>query len=73
MIKVICKDGIEPVKGQYPCIKATKGGRIVLFTAPTIGYELRNREKSTSFHWSNCWVEEDFQLYTGTVELSNEI
>lgn len=74
MIKVNCKDGIELVKEEYPCLK--KSGhyaRIVLFTAPKRGYELAGGKLITKFHYSESWAEEDFRLYTGTVELSNEL
>ena len=73
MIKVNCKGGIEPVREQYPCLKITKKGRIVLFTAPGVGCELEGGENSTRFHYCDVWIKEDFQLYTGTIELSNEV
>ena len=41
MIKVNCKDGSEPVKEEYPCLKISKSKRIVAFTARQTGYELQ--------------------------------
>ena len=74
MIKVNCKDGIEPVKEEYPCLKrAAYSGRIVLFTAPKTGYELHGGDLIHNFHDSQTWEEEGFQLYTGPLELSNEL
>ena len=74
MIKVNCKDGIESVKEEYPYLKkGTAGGRIVLFTAPGTGYELHGGRRSTHFHSCNSWLEAEFRLYPGTVELSNEL
>ena len=73
MIKVNCKDGIEPVKKEYPCLKKSQNGRIVLFTDRGRGFELEGGRMTTDFHFSITWIEEDFELYTGTVELSNEL
>ena len=74
MIKVNCKDGIEPVKEEYPCLKkSTYYGRIVLFTASRTGSELEGGKLPTKFNYSTAWAEEDFKPYTGTVELSNEL
>ena len=74
MIKVNCKDGSEPLEEKYPCLKkSVHFGNIVLFTAPGIGYELDGGRCSTDFHYSHSWIEEDFRLYTGTIELSNEL
>ena len=74
MIKVTCKDSTEPVKSEYPCLKVSRYyKRIVLFTAPKTGYELEGGKFTTRFHHSECWEEGDFQPYTGTIELSNEL
>ena len=74
MIKVNCKDGIESVKSEYSCLKkAIDGGRIVLFTAPGTGYELDGGRRPTHFHSCNSWLEKEFRLYPGTIELSNEL
>ena len=75
MIKVNCKDGIDPVKEEYPYLKKSVNGRIVAFTAPNIGYELKGILGSivTPFYHSQRWREESYKPYTGTVELSNEL
>ena len=74
MIKVNCKDGSESVKEEYPCLKkARASGRIILFTAPRTGSELQGGYSLTTFQHATGWIEEDFQLYTGTIELSNEL
>ena len=75
MIKVNCKDGSEPVKETYPCLKKSVGfERIVLFVGLKTGYELiAGLDRETDFHYSESWAEEGFELYTGTVELSNEL
>ena len=71
MIKVNCKDSNEPVKEKYPCLKRSINyGRIVLFSGPEIGYELKG---PTAFCYAETWAEKDFKLYTGTIELSNEL
>ena len=74
MIKVNCTAGIERVEEEYPCLKkAVNLGRIVLFTAPKTGFELDGGGLQTNFHHSESWAEESFQLYPGTVELSNAL
>ena len=74
MIKINCKAGIEPVKIEYPCLKKSAHyGRIVLFIARNTGWELDGGSLRSDFRYSETWVEEDFQLYTGTIELSNEL
>lgn len=72
MIKVTCKDRSDPEKPTYPCLKITEKKRIVLFTGPKTGYELNGGPDSTwLFYHSERWVEDNFLLYNGVVELSN--
>ena len=75
MIKVTCKNGIEPVKEEYPCLKKSVGfERIVLFVGPKRGFELvAGLDRRSDFHYSESWAEEGFESCTGTVELSNEL
>ena len=75
MIKVNCKDGSEPVKEEYPCLKISKSKRIVAFTARQTGYELQGipGDRATFLYYSDCWNEALYKPYPGTVELSNEL
>ena len=75
MIEVNCKDGIELVKEEYPCLKKAYSGRIIAFTAPNTGYELKGILGDTApfLYYSEDWSEEVYKPYTGTVELSNEL
>lgn len=75
MIKVNCKNGIEPVKEEYPCLKTLIQGRIVLFTAPKTGYVLKGipGDVTPLLYYSDCWCEDIYEPYTGIVELSNEL
>jgi len=75
MIKLICKDRTEPVKEEYPCLKISDFHRIVAFTGPRSGYELRPipGDDGTLFYYSDKWSEEMYKSYNGTVEFSNDL
>ena len=84
MIKVkFNMDDVKKKKDEYPCIKIDNvSGRIVLFTAPRKGYEIRcdtikmihwpGLELSDFMKFSEHWRESDYELYSGKIELSNE-
>ncbi len=74
MIKVIRKDVVAKTKNDYPCLKRSELERIVLFIAPRTGYELVGGETPYGFFcYSDDWREDVYELYEGTVELSNDI
>lgn len=56
---------------SYPCIKISKEGRIVLFTAPKSGTLLSGANYKPG-EVSGSWCEEDFSLFEGRITLSNE-
>ena len=60
---------------KYPCLKITKNKKsIVLFINLNTGYELHdegNKKCELLYLYSNSWLEEDFELFDGKIELSN--
>jgi hypothetical protein len=59
---------------SYPCIKISnrvKKGMIVLFTKPAEGYVLVDDVLPFSY-FSKMWAEDHFEIYNGTIELTNE-
>lgn len=71
-----CKDEIEKLgqeikkleKEEYPIVKITLEGLIVLFTAPKTGIKINGIRwpMGVGIGWS--WVEKDFKPFTGTIE-----
>lgn len=52
---------------DYPCLKSSGEGRIVLFTGPSTG-TIVNRDR---FEYSRDWEEALFEPFVGKVTLSN--
>lgn len=61
---------------KYPCLKVTTlcddSSLIVLFTSKNTGIVLKTDDiRYTLGQFDNTWLEENFTLYQGTLEISN--
>ena len=71
MINVKCKDDNPKNKSIYPCIKISRiTGEVVLFSDKRVGHVLKS-EVLPPMHFSQFWKMDDFEKYTGTIELRN--
>jgi len=73
-MKVVEKINGTAKESEYPCLKIYKDGLVVLFTGWRKGYVLKsiNTESYSIGYYSDSWYEEGFNLYSGTLEISNE-
>lgn len=56
---------------EYPCLKKANDGRIVLFCAPKMGAVVHIENTGYLGHQSECWNEDNFTLWHGSVTLEN--
>ena len=56
---------------EYPCLKISEAGLIVLFTAKDEGVVLKTNGLGYTDGEYRCFTENSFTLYVGTLELSN--
>ena len=69
-LKVKC-NGAECT--QYPCLKSSAGGRVILFIRPKTGIELVDEYGTIGdATFSNDWIENEYVRYNGTIEISNK-
>lgn len=74
MVKSVIKDSCEVKGDEYPIIKATSSGLVVLFITEKTGVVIKTSDLSTYLigAFSDDWAEEEcFKPFTGTIELSN--
>lgn len=57
----------------YPCLKQLKNekGLVILFTQCGAGFVLRPARGYSIGEYETGWSEENFELYNGTLEISN--
>lgn len=71
MKSIVNKTEVEQVD-EYPCLKISNKGNIVLF----IGREAGTCIHTAAFHevgeYRGNWEESNFELFNGTVSLSND-
>ena len=59
-------------KSEYPCLKTSDEGTVVLFKSPRRGMVVYSSEIYRIGETSDNWLEHpNFKLFTGTIELSN--
>ncbi len=73
MINVVVKKDHVTDKSDYPCLKIANTGRIVLFTGIKTGYQLVGDDYYGFLYYATDWCEGEFEPYTGTLELSNNM
>ena len=64
---------VEP-KSEYPCLKISESGNIVLFTSSKTGTVIQS-DKSNYYQvgkYSTDWAERNFTPFHGTITLSND-
>ncbi len=64
---------VEP-KSEYPCLKVSQDGSIVLFKSHKVGVVVWSIDvRATPIgYYSDNWFESTFTPFTGTITLSND-
>tara|TARA_R110000796_G_scaffold240507_1_gene361613 strand:+ start:247 stop:468 length:222 start_codon:yes stop_codon:yes gene_type:complete len=60
---------------EYPCLKVSKKGEIVLFTSPTVGMLLvadRGCYASNVGYYCTSWYDREFEIFNGKIVLTND-
>ena len=72
-MKSLVVDFIEETK--YPCLKVYEDtGRVILFTGKNTGVIVHDEDYVNGFmgEYSDGWVENNFVMFNGKIELSNK-
>ena len=57
---------------EYPCLKISKLGNIVLFTEPETGVRVSTDANYNIGYFSRSWDMSEFTPFTGSITLSND-
>lgn len=72
MKAVIKKTKEIEFKPEYPCLKISKSGNVVLFTEHKMGFRVATDSDYQLGDHSTNWDMAEFTPFTGTIELSND-
>jgi len=66
----VTEDNMKTGRADYPCMKISDMGQIVLFTDERTGVNINGIGHGVGF-WSDGWTEQDFVDYDGKIILEN--
>ena len=71
-MKSVINEANQAPKSEYPCLKISNDGTIVLFTNKRMGVVLYEGERTTKGEYGIFWAEELFTPFNGTITLFND-